>query len=79
MAITFYAFFVYRLNPALEETYTTIEHILSDVHTALGDGVRIHLGGDEVSCCHCGHHNMHANGVLQLPGRTMMSAVCCRC
>lgn len=37
----------FALNPALEETYTTIDNILGDVTQALGSS-RIHLGGDEV-------------------------------
>jgi hexosaminidase len=39
----------FALNPTLEETYTTIQHILSDTFTALGSNSQyIHLGGDEV-------------------------------
>lgn len=37
----------FALNPTLDETYTTIQHILSDVVQATGIE-RIHLGGDEV-------------------------------
>lgn len=37
----------FALNPALEETYSTIDNILGDVTKALGSS-RIHLGGDEV-------------------------------
>lgn len=37
----------FALNPALEETYSTIDNILGDVTNALSS-TRIHLGGDEV-------------------------------
>lgn len=37
----------FALNPALEETYSTISNILGDTIKALGSS-RVHLGGDEV-------------------------------
>lgn len=38
----------FALNPALNETYSTIQNILTDIQHAVGTNRRIHLGGDEV-------------------------------
>ena len=38
----------FALNPTLDETYDTIQSILSDISTAVGGAKYIHIGGDEV-------------------------------
>jgi len=44
----FYNINNFALNPSLNETYTTIQNILTDIRGAIGPNKRIHLGGDEV-------------------------------